>query len=69
VTSVRDHVVVAPTGFVPYFLYAWNGEEPHWLARRDIAKRFTAAEARRIANQLNDRFFRCINPFHVERVG
>jgi hypothetical protein len=62
------YIVVAPTGFIAYFLYAWNGEEPHWLARRDLARRFTAVEARRIADQLNDRFFGRVNPFHVERV-
>lgn len=48
-------VVVQRTGFVPYFLYVWDGVEERWLHRRDLAKQFTRFEADRIAKQLNAR--------------
>lgn len=67
---MKNHVVVAPTALLSYFLYAWNAEEePRWLARLDLAKRFTAREARRVAAQLNARTRRILNLIRVEKVA
>lgn len=65
----RDHVVVAPTGFLPYFLYAWDDDEPRWLTRRDLAVRFTAEEARRVADKLNARWPVAVNHVRIERIA
>jgi hypothetical protein len=47
------YVVVQRTGFVPYFLLHWDGHQTRWNPLRTIAKRFTRAQARRIADHLN----------------
>lgn len=46
-------VVLQPTGFVPYFLYLWDGARTRWHPQLTTAKRFTRRAAQRIADQLN----------------
>lgn len=48
-------IVAQRTGFCTFFLYTWDGVEDRWLTRKDLAKRFTAAEARKIADVINAR--------------
>ena len=49
----ESYVLVQGTGFVPYFLYTWDGIEAEWLPREDLARRFTRKKALRIASKLN----------------
>ena len=68
--AARNYVVVGPTGFLPYFLYAWedDGAHVHWLPRRDLARRFTAQEAHRVANRLNAASPGAVHRVYVEKV-
>jgi len=61
-------VVVQPTGFLPHFLYSWDGTNAHWLARLDLAKRYTRREAQRIADTLNAQRPAAVNPVTVQPV-
>jgi len=50
------YVVVQQTGFMPYFLSAWNDEQENnhrWDCLRSQALVFDAPRARQIANKLN----------------
>lgn len=53
--SSTKYVVVQRTGFVPYFLSAWNDVSgtDSWDCLRARAVAFDGPAARRIANQLN----------------
>jgi hypothetical protein len=50
------YVVVQSTGFMPYFLCAWNDEQEsshQWACLRSRALVFDGPKARKVANKLN----------------
>ncbi len=61
-------IVVQPTGFLPHFLYSWDGANAHWLTRLDLAKKFSRHEAQRIANTLNAQRPTAVNPVTIQPV-
>ena len=63
--------VVHPSGFVLYFLHAWTWTDctDRWLSLRSRAQRFTAAEARRIADLINARRPGAPVPVEVRRIA
>lgn len=62
-------VVVAPTGFMPHFLYGFDEFGPRYLTRLDLAKRFTTrSAAQKIADQINAKYPTPIHPVTVQPV-
>lgn len=60
------YVVVQRTGFMPYFLCAWQGGTDSWDHLRDRALVLDGPAARRIADQLNARRPASLVPVTVE---
>lgn len=57
--EVKNRIIARRSAVLPHYLYAWDAwslephKTAHWLARRDIASRFTADQARRIVRIIN----------------
>lgn len=54
--TILKYVVVQRTGFVPYFLSAWIEGTDRWDCQRARALCFNGPTARKIAQQLSDRY-------------
>lgn len=63
---VKRFVVVQNTGFVPYYVYSWDGVEVHWVVLSELAKRFSRRRAQAIAYTLNARRPAAVNPVTVQ---
>lgn len=62
-------VVVAPTGFMPHFLYSYDEWGPRFLTRLDLAKRFpTRDAAQKAANAINAKYPDPIHPCTVQPI-
>lgn len=60
-------VVMQRTGFMPYFLYTWDGTTDRWLTRKDLAKRFNSrSAAQQAADRINARHPDPIHPATVQ---
>ena len=65
---MSEYIVVAPTGFILYFLYDWTDNKDHWVPNQALALRFSGREARAVADQINARNPGAPHPVRVKRI-